>query len=360
MPNPYFLPQDCTGNTQVFFRRYLRRQHPVPDFPRIIQIQTQSGCNADCQFCPNHSTRGKISMGRMDEEMFHRIIDEAVKHPVRRISPYLMNEPLADDRLPDLIRYITDRKHIITHTKINTNAAFLTESMGERLIESGLDRLHVSFHGIHRKTYEASMGKLSWKKNLTNVNRFIELQRRLKAIRPRLKITMVHTKTIDRELPEIREYWNSRGIAVNIHALENRSNKKVEDKALNIHSMQPLSDCDRLMKQAYILWNGDCILCCVDWFRSTVMGSINEKGLQSVWQNDKYLKFRRRFLAGQVEGTLCERCKVQNEIDFSFKPRFYLINRLIGKQQHYAPQPALVSDSEQINSASLSPTHRKK
>ena len=339
MSNKYFLPQDCTSKFQSFFRRYLRWQHTVPNFPRIIQIQTQSGCNADCQFCPNHSTLGKISMGRMDEEVFHWIIDEAVKHPVRRISPYLMNEPLADDRLPDLIRYITDRKQKITNTKINTNATFLTESMGERLIESGLDRLHVSFHGIHKETYEASMGKLSWEKNLTNVNRFIELQRRRNAKKPRLKITMVHTKTIDRELTEIREYWNSRGIAVNIHALENRSDKRVEDKALNIQSMRALSDCDRLMQQAYILWNGDCVLCCVDWFRTTVMGNMSEKSLQSVWQNDTYLQFRRRYLAGQVEGTLCEGCKVQNETDFSCKPRFYLFNHLIGKQQRYAPQP---------------------
>ena len=42
-------------------------------------------------------------MGRMDEEQYYRLIDEAVKHPVKRISPYLMNEPLADPRLPEAL-----------------------------------------------------------------------------------------------------------------------------------------------------------------------------------------------------------------------------------------------------------------
>lgn len=344
MSNRYFLPQDCTNKFQSYTTKHVLRRHPVKNFPSIIQIQTQAGCNGDCQFCPNTSTLGKISMGRMDEELFRMIIDEAVRHPVKRISPYLMNEPLADDRLPDLIRYITDRKQKITKTRINTNASFLTESMGERLIESGLDNIHVSFHGIYKKTYEASMTKLNWEKNLTNVNRFIELMRSRNAKKPRLKVTMVHTKTIDGELAEIRKYWNSRGITVNIHALENRSDKGVEGKALNLLPMRPLSDCDRLMKQAYILWNGDCVLCCVDWFRTTVMGNVKDGGLQSVWQNDPYFQFRRRYLSGKVEGTLCDGCKVQNEVDFSYKPRSFFIDYLLGRQEPYVLQPAAFKD----------------
>lgn len=331
MATRYFIPQDGNGGARNFLRRLLPRRRPVPGFPRILQIQTQSGCNAHCRFCPNESTLGRLSMGRMDEDLFRRLIDEAVRHPVERISPYLMNEPLADPRLPDLIRYISDRKARMTRTKINTNASYLNEEMAGRLIESGLDRLHVSFHGIRRETYEASMGNLSWEQNLANVNRFIELKRRSRAKTPKLKITMVHTKTIDRELEEIREYWNSRGITVNIHALENRSHGSVEERGLNILPMRDLSDCDRLMQQAYILWNGDCVLCCVDWERTTIMGNAGEDGLQKVWRNEKYLQFRRNYLAGNVEGTLCAGCKVQNEVDFTYKPKRTLRQRLTTK-----------------------------
>ncbi len=327
MPRRFFLPQDSKSPLQNLLLRRLHRMQPVPGFPRILQIQTQSGCNANCQFCPNESTQGRLSMGRMDEDLFRSIIDEAVKHPVERISPYLMNEPLADKRLPDLIRYITDRKAKMTRTKINTNGSYLDAEMGGRLIESGLDRLHVSFHGIRRETYEASMGNLSWEKNLANVNRFLELQKQLKAKTPKLKITMVHTSTIDRELDEIREYWNSRGVTVNIHAFENRSHQSIQDRKLNIMPMQALSDCDRLMQQAYILWNGDCVLCCVDWERTTVLGNAGD-GLGNVWRNDNYLRIRRNYLAGKVAGTLCAGCQVQNEVDFSYKPKTPFLNKL--------------------------------
>jgi hypothetical protein len=203
--------------------------------------------------------------------------------------------------------------------------------MGDRLIESGHDRLHVSFHGIRRETYEASMGNLSWEKNLANVNCFIELKRRRKANPPRLKITMVHTKAIDRELDEIREYWKSRGITFNIHAFENRSHHAVEERSLNVLPMRTLSDCDCLMEQAYILWTGDCVLCCVDCERTTVMENVATEGLLSVWQNVNYLRFRRNYLAGNVEGTLCAGCKVQDEVDFPTSQRDHWPNVCWGR-----------------------------
>lgn len=217
-------------------QRFGKRKSPVSDFPRIVQIQTLAGCNARCQFCPNTATIGKLKLGLMDEDLFRSIIDEVVKHPVMRISPFLMNEPLSDKRMPGLIRYIVERKPPRCVVKINTNASFLDDEMGEALIESGLDRLHVSFHGIRKQTYETSMGNLDWEQQLAKVDGFLELMRK-RGRGPRLKVTMVHTSTIDAELDEIRAYWNSRGVTVNVHALENRSHRSVDDKRIQCLAM---------------------------------------------------------------------------------------------------------------------------
>ena len=60
MPIRYFLPQDCKSWVERFTLHRLKGMLPVPDFPINIQIQTQSGCNAHCRFCPNESTSGKL------------------------------------------------------------------------------------------------------------------------------------------------------------------------------------------------------------------------------------------------------------------------------------------------------------
>jgi len=315
----FYISEDHGGLLDRLTQRVVHRRAAVPPFPRVVQIQTLGGCNARCQFCPNTATIGKLKLGRMDEDLFRKIVDEVVRHPVQRISPFLMNEPLSDKRLPDLIRYVADRKPPGCVVKINTNGSYLDEEMGERLIESGLDRIHVSFHGIRKETYEQSMGNLCFEEVLGKVNTFIE-QLRKAGRGPRLKITMVHTTTIDAELDEIREYWTSRGIAVNIHALENRSHMSVDEKRINVLPWRALDDCNRLMEQAYILWNGECVLCCVDWERTTIFGSVAEHSLETVWNNEAYTRYRRNYLAGNVCGTLCEGCTVQTEVDFKFKP----------------------------------------
>lgn len=278
-------------------------------------------------------------MGSMDEDLFRKIVDEVVRHPVKRISPYLMNEPLADPRLPDLIRYITERKKRQTSTSISTNASYLTTEMSERLLECGLDILMVSFHGIRKETYETSMGNLDWETHLNRINTFLEFQRRRKTRKPLVTVTMVHTSTIDQELKEIRDYWNSRGVVVRIHTLENRSHPYVASQPINILPMKPYTDCDRLMSQAYILWNGDVVLCCVDWERTTVLGNVTQQSVKDVWRGEAYTTYRQNYLAGNIRGTLCEGCQVQDERDFKFKPTLSLKGLLTGQPYPYHPIP---------------------
>ena len=339
MAQRYFLESDTSGRIDALTKRWIHGERPVPSFPRTVQIQTLSGCNARCQFCPNGHTVNRLSMGSMSEDLFRKIVEEVVQHPVKRISPYLMNEPLADPRLPDLIRYIADRKRKDTKISISTNATYLTGELGERLIESGLDSLHISFHGIYKETYETSMGNLDWETHLNKVNHFIELKRRRKAKNPIITVTMVHTATIDQELEEIRDYWNSRGVVVRIHTLENRSHAWVEGQDINVKPMKPYTNCDRLMGQAYVLWNGDAVLCCVDWERTTILGNIAKQSLQSVWLGQAYTEYRRNYLAGNICGTLCEGCKVQDEGDFKFKPPLSISGLLVGQPYRYQPTP---------------------
>jgi molybdenum cofactor biosynthesis enzyme MoaA len=335
----FFIESDNGGVIGSMVKHWFHGERPVPQFPKTVQIQTMSGCNARCQFCPNGHTTNRLTMGSMSEDLFRKIVDEVVQHPVRRISPYLMNEPLADPRLPDLIRYITERKRKETSTSISTNATYLTSEMGERLIESGLDSLMISFHGIRKETYETSMGNLDWETHLNQVNEFIEFQRRRRSKKPVITVTMVHTSTLHQELEEIREYWNSRGVIVRIHTLENRSHPWVDGKPINIKPMRPYNDCDRLMGQAYLLWNGDAVLCCVDWERTTVLGNVMNQSVESVWQGEAYTAYRRNYLAGNIGGTLCEGCKVQDEGDFKFKPSWSMQGFIKGEPYLYRPLP---------------------
>jgi MoaA/NifB/PqqE/SkfB family radical SAM enzyme len=304
----YYVSEKADGILNRKYKEWFHAYKPVPSFPEDIQIQTITGCNASCIFCPNGKTKNPFPQGKMEDDLYKKIIDECMKKPAKRISPYLMNEPLRDRELGWKIKYIAERKHSAPSIKLNTNASLLKKDIAEQILHSGLDRLNISFHGISKEVYEKSMQGLDYGKTLENVNNFLETKSKINAIKPKVTITMVRTKWIESEIDEIRSYWDERDVSLHIQPLENRARGDIKCKGLNLKAWQPYLQCKRLFTQAYILYNGDMVLCCVDWERTTILGNVREKSIAEVWNGNKAVSIRKKFLSGNTEGLLCHSC----------------------------------------------------
>ncbi len=311
--NRYYviLPED--GLLTRWKKRLTRR--PIPGFPRNIQIQTQTGCNADCIFCPYGATADTQPKGKMEWDLFRKIIDESARHRVRRISPYLMNEPFVDREIFERVRYINEvnpRAKVI----ITTNGSLLTPPVVGRILDlgEGLHELAISVQGIDPDAYERTMrGGLKLEETLANVNHLIDEIRRRGVTRPVLWITMVDTEVIDAR--KAVEYWRRRGVNARYTMLENRGgNIRDADSFSHSGEMDFFSDCTRLFKQAYIKFDGDVVLCCTDYETKMVLGNVREKSLNEVWNGPVATEIRRKFLSGRIgELPLCSICKVDRE-----------------------------------------------
>ena len=175
--------------------------------PENVQIQTISGCNGGCVFCPNGKTKIKIPFGRqMTESLFNTIADQCLELGVQRYTLYLMNEPLLDKHLPERIAYISARINLPQITKITSNGTLLRGKMARALLDSGLDKLKISVQSINPKTYRQIM-HLSLDQTLRNIDRFVELKEKGGYNKPRLQIVTVDSIQTRDELPEIRRYW---------------------------------------------------------------------------------------------------------------------------------------------------------
>jgi uncharacterized Fe-S cluster-containing radical SAM superfamily protein len=297
------------------------RRRPIPAFPRVIQIQTLTGCNADCIFCPYGATHETQPRGRMSDDLFRRIIAEAAGHDVRRISPYLMNEPLLDRTLCDKIRLINSEVPGC-RVVLTTNGHYLTPETAEELLDlgEGLHELHVSLQGIDKKAYDRTMrGNMDFDRTIANVNHFIEAQRRRRAGRPKLWITMVDTAVIDARAAVA--YWQSRGVVSKYTVLENLGGTMRDADAISRRPLEPYTTCARLFKQAYIMFNGDMVLCCVDYSREQVLGNISDSGIADVWNGPVAIDIRRRYIAGEFGGLpLCGACRIGSVREISVEP----------------------------------------
>src|SRR5262245_28137542 len=309
------MSEPCDGLLTILGQKVTRR--PDPPFPRTLPIQTVTGCQAACFFGPFAESYDLQPKGRIDPALFKRIIAEAKKHGVRRISPYLMNEPFIDKDLFRKIHYIheqiPDSKVVVT-----TNGGLLTrDRVNEMLdVKEALHALYVSFQGIEKDAYEKSMrGAMHFEHTMENVNYLLEQQRRRATEWPKVWITMVSTDVIDAK--KAVAYWKKRGVRSKYTALENRGGNIADAESFSKSGhMEYFSTCTRLFKQGYINFNGDMVLCCTDYSRKQVLGNITNSSISEVWNGEKAVGIRRRFLGGMIHTIdLCRDCKVDEEIE---------------------------------------------
>jgi molybdenum cofactor biosynthesis enzyme MoaA len=287
--------------------------YPVASVPDHVQIQTITGCNAACIFCPNGKTRRTIPRGRrMDWDLYRSIVDQSVALGIRRYSIYLMNEPMLDRELPQRVAYVSARISKPQYVKVTSHGGLLTERMARGLLDSGLNKLKISVQSLNPKTYRNIMG-LELSKTLNNIDRLLTLKQQGGYKSPRLEIVMVDSIQTHDEIPAIRRYWQQRDIKLYIEPVENRADQQnIRDAAVSARKLKAFSWCRRLMEQIYILYDGRLLQCCADWEQRSVMGDLTQESLVNIWQGKRYTDYRRRFAAGDVEGMICACCRKQS------------------------------------------------
>jgi len=217
-----------------------------------IQIETIQGCTLRCPWCPNKDI--EYSFNKMTKELYYKIIDElAGMNFTGRVSPYLMNESLLDDRLEDFIAY-TKKKLPDCHIMINTNGTLLDEKREKSLREAGLDEIRVSCYSDEVENKVSKMG---------------------------VKIN---------KLQQIKASFYNRGGNVDVGG---------EKKG---------GYCPKPFNQMYVRWTGQAVLCCSDYHFEAVMGDVNKQSLMDIWNNSKYNKYRQHLKRGKRDLPLCNKC----------------------------------------------------
>ncbi len=276
------------------------------NFPRIVQIQTTSYCNASCTICPYPTVQKNLVHGLMDDATFKKIIDECASHNVHRIIPYLMNEPLADPKIIERIRYIKE-KNPNAYVSISTNASLLTREKAEQLVESGIDSVGISFQGIGKEEYERIMN-LDYDATLARLDYFLNLPR------PKTMEVIINQVVKNAEIDTIRKFWKGRNVDT-VYVGTYISRAGFMGGSRRAEKLRGCFDDDRPLKQIFFLYNGDAILCCMDWKQEIVLGNVKDQTISDIWNNRKYNKIRDIVYNNcqVLDDFICKRCEMAIE-----------------------------------------------
>ena len=247
----------------------------------------------------------------MDWDLYHSIVDQSIGLGIRRYSLYLMNEPMLDRELPERVAYLSARLKKPQYVKVTSHGGLLTKRMARGLLDSGLNKLKISVQSLNPETYHQIMG-LDLSRTLRNIDRLLELKQQGGYRLPRLEIVMVDSIQTHSAIPQIKRYWQKRGIKLYIEPVENRADQQsIRDSATGARNLRAFSWCRRLMEQIYILYDGRMLQCCADWEQRSVMGDLTKASLADIWHGKRYVEYRHRFKAGDVKGMICACCRKQ-------------------------------------------------
>jgi MoaA/NifB/PqqE/SkfB family radical SAM enzyme len=275
-------------------------------FPVKIQIQTVSPCNAACVMCPWPATKDVLPQGVMAEPLFQRLVDQLAGRGVERTSLFLMNEPTLDRRLERLTAYL---KRVVPETTalIFTNGLLLTGDRAEALAAAGMDEIDVSVIGFSEAEYAKVMHGIDFASVMRNLDEIAARQAQGRLGSLKLKLVCL-------DFPGLREsaaaFSARTGLHVYVKPVTNRAGLIDLDAigVANTEAPQP-RPCQRPFVKAYVLYNGDAVLCNCDWMRTTVLGNVADTPLEQIWRSHQLDEIRRHHLRRAFpKGSLCARC----------------------------------------------------
>jgi len=316
----------------AFLFHWLRRSPTVPYAPLKLHLEPTSHCNLRCIMCPQSmgATKGN---GYMEMDLYRKIIGEAEEF-VREINLFFRGEPLLHPRIAEMVRIARDAG-IAVH--INTNATLLRGKMIDSLLDSGLDKLTVSFDAGEKEAYERMRRGAKFEKTLENTLSFLKAKAGRHSSRPYTTIQVIRFFDPAAARPTVPEQFVRLfdGLPVDefdpiwAHGWAGTMKDSSDFQAAPYgHNYYP---CNWLWKSLAICWNGQAATCCGDFGPAEVFGDLNSQTLREIWNGPQMVRIRTLQREGRLsELPLCQSCDAPWQPDGMRWKLFHACSRLAG------------------------------
>ena len=278
---------------------YLRRAERVPALPVEYIAETTAKCNLYCPMCPRETH--KQPKEDMPGEIFERLVEGAASTG-EHIMLIGLGEPFMDRKIFDRIEYC--ERHNIS-TLLSTNGTLLDEETGERLLDSRLQHITLSFDGASKETFEYYRKGARFEKVRDNFVRFAR-RKRERGSRMQIVVQMVRMPGNAHEVEEFRQFWGG---------VEGVDQVRVKEDETNL--VQPEGHrqggrpCHYVWRGAmYVKHDGRVYPCCQSYnLDGAPVGDLRAASLPEIFNSPEMLRLRRLHGAGRAgEIDMCVRC----------------------------------------------------
>lgn len=245
-----------------------------------INLETVTDCNMRCQFCPQGAMQRPT--GVMPVEVYTRVMDELARLDYRgSVVLHITNEPLLDERLPELIALA--RKTLPSaFIQFFSNGRLATTEILDRLFANGLDNIVINDY------------------------------RRDRAKRP---------FGLAKNLAEIREKFAPGKVRFQYRSLDEELTNRAGNVTKNHRSALPLNRfCFHPFEKMFISVHGKVVLCDYDYHYEEEMGDVMTQPLDAIWFSPKYDEVRAMLFGFRRDRFICNRCDAPGFMEEGWMP----------------------------------------
>jgi radical SAM protein with 4Fe4S-binding SPASM domain len=281
---------------------YLRGHSGLNALPVEYIVETTAKCNLYCPMCPRETHPQPKE--DMEEEIFERLVRESGK-TAEHMMLIGLGEPFMDPRIFDRIEYCA--RHDIS-TLLSTNGTLLDEKTAERLLDSSLEHITLSFDGATRESFEYYRKGARFEKVRDNFVRFARMKNER---RSKLQV-VVQMVRMDRNAAEVEDfirYWTA------VPGVDQVRIKEDETNLIRPNAGHDAADwkhpCHYLWRgPMYVKHNGDVYPCCQSYMLGgQPVGRIGDRPLVEIWNSEEMKRMRRLHSQGRSgEIDVCSRC----------------------------------------------------
>lgn len=272
-----------------------------------VIIETTNFCNAKCIMCPQHIMKRKKSF--MSDETFFKLIFRLKNENIKPIV-FILNgfgEPLTDIKIFERIKEL---KVNFPNSKLKfyTNLGLANDKIIDKIIDSGIDEINISFNGFTKESYEEIM-KVDFEKTKDNIEKLV-VKRNKNHINLKIRISMALVSENEYTVKKFLKEWENKVDSVSVNKIHTYGG------SVNNFSVKNRINFDKLTYPCKYLWNtivigveGDLFICCLDYEGNYNFGNINQSKILDIFYSDEFRGIRKIHLKNHIKKIkLCSNC----------------------------------------------------
>jgi len=308
--------------------------------PKVFNIETTNYCNMTCIMCPRTELMTRKNIW-IDDSTFLKIVDQIQPHSNQDLekfwdfieSEYGLNEnepsentfyfrvvsrcvilhgygePLLDKKIVERIKVCADRG---IPTYFSCVPANLTVERAKEVMDAGLTVFKFSIDALDDEWQKRIRGKHNnFEAAYRTILEIIDLKKK-QGYKTLLVPTMIALSEDTASLQmrsKFMELWKGRDVFAYVKSQDNRWLLD-EDEDMENRSHYESQYCEYIWTSLTAMADGSVVPCTQDYDTEMVLGNVNEKTLEEIWNDEPYKELRRMHITGKFpEGHKCqERC----------------------------------------------------